>query len=512
VKKSIAKKLAERKRRIKRRLKKANQNKYRRAAEDAPPVLDVTGVKYELGDKTQGISYGGIMLIVALAKRIGLIDAIDQRLQLLKHHLPYHESDHVMNDVSNSGCGGTCRADMEQRRNDENFLNAVGADAIPDPTTAGDFCRRFTEEDIDDLHQAIDDARIKAWQPMDESFFSEAIIDMDGTYVTTTGQCKQGMDISYKGDWGYHPLLVSLANTGEVMSIFNRSGNRTSEEGAAGYADRAIEVCRRGGFRSVRLRGDTAYSQTEYLDGWHADGVMFQFGYMAMSNMVEMAENLDESAWKKLKRPKPYTRVGSPRARPENVKEEIVRLRGFENLKLKSEEVAEFEYRPAACQETYRMIVVRKNISKEKGDVRLIDEIRYLFYITNDRKASATNIVFGCNDRCNQENLIAQLSAVRALHAPVDNLTSNWAYMLMTSLAWTLKAWFALQIPVEGRWKEKHTDERNVILRMEFKTFVNAMIRIPCQVVRKSRQRILRVLSWNKYLPAFFRLAKVLRL
>ena len=148
----------------------------------------------------------------------------------------------------------------------------------------------------------------------------------------------------------------------------------------------------------------------------------------------------------------------------------------------------------------------------EKGDQVLFDEIRYFFYITNDRTTPVEDIVFGCNDRCNQENLIAQLSALRALHAPVDNLTSNWAYMLMTSLAWTLKAWAALQVPVEGRWKEKHTAERETILRMEFKTFVNAMIRIPCQVVRKSHQRILRVLSWSEYLPVFFRLAKVLRL
>jgi hypothetical protein len=512
VKKSIAKRLAERKRRIKKRLKKANQNKYQRWAEDAPPVLDQRGLKYELAEKTQGTSYGGIPLMVALAGQLGLTDAIDRRLHLLKMHVPYHESDHVMNFAINALCGGTCLEDMELRRNDENFLNAVGADSIPDPTTAGDFCRRFTADDIDDLLGAVDETRIEAWQKMDNAFFKEAVIDMDGTLVETNGQCKEGMDIHYKGGWGYHPLLVSLANTGEVMSIFNRSGNRPSEEGAAAYADRAIEVCRRGGFRNVRLRGDTAFSQTVFLDGWDADGVKFQFGYQAAPNLVEIAENLEETAWKTLQRPASFRPVGPPRARPTNVKEQIVRLRGFENLKLNSEEVAEFDYRPARCKRTYRMVVVRKNISKEKGEERLIDEIRYLFYITNDRQRSATNIVFGCNDRCNQENLIAQLAALRALHAPVDNLTSNWAYMAMTSLAWTLKAWAALQVPVEGRWSEKHTAERNALLRMEFKTFVNAMIQIPCQVIRKARQRIVRVLSWNEHLPAFFRLANVLRL
>jgi len=512
VKKSIAKRLAEHKRRIKKRLKKANREKYKRAAENARPVLDSHGLKYELAEKTRGTSYGGVPLMIALSKKVGLTDAIDRRLQLLKIHVPYHDSDHVMNFAINALCGGTCLEDMELRRNDENFLDAVGVDSIPDPTTAGDFCRRFTEDDIDNLHRAIDDARINAWQPMDESFFNEAIIETDGTLVETTGECKQGMDISYKGEWGYHPLLVSLANTGEVLAIVNRSGNRPSEEGAAKYADRAIDVCRRGGFKKVRLRGDTAFSQTEYLDGWDSDGVKFQFGYQAAGNLVEIAENLDAVAWKKLKRRASYTRVGPPRSRPVNVKEQIVRLRGFENLKLKSEEVAEFEYQPTRCQTAYRMIVVRKNISKEKGETPLLDEIRYLFYITNDRRTSATNIVFGCNERCNQENLIAQLSALRALHAPVDNLTSNWAYMLMTSLAWTLKAWAALAIPVDGRWKAKHSGERERILRMEFKTFVNGMIRIPCQVIRKARKRIVRVLSWNEFLPSFFRLSKVLQL
>ena len=512
MKDSIAKRLAQRNRRRLKRLKKANQTKYQKAACGSGPELSQSGLKYELSNKTQGTVYGGIPLIITLAQQLGLTEAIDQRLHLLKFHLPYHESDHVMNFAINALCGGTCLEDIELRRNDENFLNAVGADAIPDPTTAGDFCRRFSQDDIGDLHRAIDDARIKAWQSQSESFFDEAIIDADGTFVETTGQTKRGMDIFYKGGWGYHPLLVSLANTGEVLRLFNRSGNRPSEEGAAGYTDQAIDACRRGGFKKIRLRGDTAFSQTEYLDGWDSDGVKFQFGYMAAKNLVEIADNLEETQWKELKRPQQYKRIEPSRAKPPNIKEPIVKARGYENLKLQCEHVAEFDYRPARCKKTYRMVVIRKNITKEKGEERLFDEIRYFFYITNDRRTSAANIVLGCNDRCNQENLIAQLAAQRALHAPVDNLTSNWAYMLMTSLAWTLKAWAALAVPVSGRWKEKHQAERERILRMEFKTFVNGMIRVPVQVIRKSRRRILRVLSWNQWLPAFFRLSQVLKL
>jgi hypothetical protein len=470
------------------------------------------GVKYELADKVRGVTYGGIGMLRRLAQEVGLVDAIDRRLHLLKFHLPYHESDHVLNFAINALCEGTCLQDIELRRNDEVFLDALGADAIPDPTTAGDFCRRFEEQDVRLLLGIINETRLRAWQRQAPEFFAEAVIDMDGTMVITTGECKEGMDISYRGEWGYHPLVVTLANTGEVLAIVNRSGNRPSFEGAAAEADRAIAICRRGGFRRVRLRGDTDFSQTEYLDGWDREGVLFQFGYDAKPNLEALAEALPKTAWTKLVRPPRYQAAGPERERAPRVKRQIVRRREFLQLELKSEEVAEFEYRPEACAQPYRMIVVRKNISQEKGEARLLDVIRYFFYITNDRVATATEIVFGCNDRCDQENLLAHLGGgVRALAAPVDNLVSNWAYMVMTSLAWTLKAWSALWLPVQPRHRERHEEERRNLLRMEFKTFVNAWVKIPCQIVRQARRIIYRVLNWNEYLPAFFRLCQVLR-
>jgi hypothetical protein len=176
---------------------------------------------------------------------------------------------------------------------------------------------------------------------------------------------------------------------------------------------------------------------------------------------------------------------------------------------LLEEMVAEFDYRPDACKKTYRMIVLRKRVGIDKGQMRLFEEYRYFFYITNDRKMTAEEVVFAANDRCDQENLIAQLkSGVRALTAPVDDLVSNWAYMVMGSLAWSLKAWSALLVPVTPRHEVKHKAEKRTLLRMEFATFCAAFIQMPSQIVRGGRRLIYRLLSWNPWQGTFLRLVE----
>ena len=499
-------KIAERKRKMQRRLK-------HKAEDRDEPMFRARNIQFELADRAQAICYGGIGLMHSLSRECRLIEAIDRNVELLQIHFPYHESDHVLNIAYNALTDGKCLEDLEHKRNDEAYLDALGTKRIPDPTTAGDFCRRFkTAGQIESLQTAIDAARQAVWAKQPDEFFEQATVDMDGHIVETGAECKQGIDISYDGRWSYHPLLLSLAETGEPLRIVNRSGNRPSHEGAAAECDDVAAMLRAAGFRNILFRGDTDFSQTERLDRWDAGGIVFHFGYDAMPNLVEIADDLTESKWKRLRRPPRYTVKTQSRAKPERVKQRIVVEREFKNIVLNSEDVAEFEYRPTACKKAYRMIVVRKNLSVEKGENVLFDDIRYFFYITNDRDLSTAEVVFSCNNRCNQENLIEQLkNGPRAFRAPLDNLYSNWAYMLMASLAWTLKAWSALWLPETGRWKERRRAEKRKLLRMEFRTFVNTMIRVPCQIVKTGRRIVYRVLSWNESQPVFWRLAEVLR-
>jgi hypothetical protein len=503
---SVHRQLARRKRRIRHRIE------HQPGVERPEPMMAASNIHYEIAEKVRGIAPGGIGAIHLLARKTGLIEDIDRQLHLLKRHLPYHESDHVLNIAYNLLAGGSRLEHIEVRRNDEVFLDALGAQRIPDPTTAGDFCRRFTEGDVVQLMDILNGARLRVWKQQPPEFFEEAFLDADGTIAPSDGWCKQGVDIAYDGTWGYHPLVVSLANTGEPLFLVNRSGNRPSHEHAAEYLDRAIALCRRGGFRRVTIRGDTDFTQTKHLDRWDTDGVRFLFGIDARANLKELAERLPDLQFSELERPPRYTIRTVPRQARQRHKERIVAERQFDTLKLIGEEVAEFEYRPVACKKVYRVVVLRKKLVVERGQLWLFEPDRYFFWITNDRTTSASEIVFLANDRCDQENLIAQLkSGVKALAMPVDSLVSNWAYMVMASLAWSLKAWSALLLPEHPRWAERHRAEKRSLLRMEFCTFCVALIQVPCQVVRTSRRIVYRLLAWNPWQGVFLRLVERLQ-
>jgi hypothetical protein len=246
------------------------------------------------------------------------------------------------------------------------------------------------------------------------------------------------------------------------------------------------------------LRGDTDFSQTAHLDRWDAQGdVQFLFGMDATKKLTGIAEALPEAAWQKLDRPAKYAVKTAPRRRPENVKEQVVKEREFENMRLVSEDVAGFAYQPVACQQAYRVVVVRKNLSVEKAERVLFDDVRYFFYITNLRDLPAAEIVLLANDRCDQENLLAQLKGgVQALRMPVDNLVSNWAYMVMAGLAWNLKAWYGLLVPDRERGLE--------LVRMEFRRFLHAIILLPVQIIRAGRRIVYRLLGYNGWMDDFF--------
>ena len=498
MKKSTRSQINRRIHKAQKRIDKANWN-------GQSPMISPTNISLEVAHKSQAIACGGIAVVQQLVKQLKLQDLINEHCPILKFHLPYSEADHVLNIALNLMAGGTCIEHLELRRIDEAYLDALGAQRIPDPTTAGDFCRRFSHADVLRLQDTFNQARLKVWRQQPDSFFERAIIEADGTMVETTGEKKSGIGMNHKKQWGYHPLLVTLANTREVLFLENRSGNRPSHENAAGYFDRSIALCREAGFRNVLMRGDTDFSQTTQLDRWDADGVEFVFGIDAMSNLVGLAESLPEEAWSLLERSKNSKAAATvedqpvkTRAKRANSKEEFVIAKGYQNQRLEREFVAEFNYRPTACSRDYRVVVLWKDLVVTSGQMHLFDDAKCFFYITNlPTTTSPAEVVRHSNARCDQENIIAELKSMGALTAPLHDLVSNEAYMVMATLTWNLKSWLGLSLgescPPVARQQRVATKRR--IVRMEFNTFRQQLIAIPAQIVRTGRRLIYRLLT-----------------
>jgi hypothetical protein len=455
-------------------------------------------VHYEIGANIDAMGYGGMGAVHRLVTKLGLPKRIDEDVKLLKVHLPYHESDHVLNLAYNVLCGGKRLENIELLRHDPAYMDALGADLIPDPTTAGDFCRRFEEQDIVALMESINAVRPKLWGGRGRDLLgSITYLDVDGTLAPTYGEKKAGMDISYKGIWGYAPLILSVANTREVLYVVNRPGNKPSHTGAAVWIDKAIDQLDPHVER-ICVRGDTDFSLTKNFDRW-AERVDFLFGMDANQALVQRAENLEEDRWQPLERkPKYETLTDQTRQRHQtNEKERIVKERQYVNLKLNYEHVAEFDYQPGKCDRPYRVVALRKNISKMKGERTLFDEIRYFFYITTRTDLSAAQVVACANERCDQENVIEQLkNGVNALRVPLYDLVSNWAYMVMATLAWNIKSWLAMMMHLKR--------DRVEYIRMDFSSFLHRLILIPCRVMRRARSITIRLLGYQPTLDRLF--------
>lgn len=472
----------------------------------ATPEFSALNINYEVSERISAISCGGIGAVHQLVQKIGLDKLIDDKLFLLKYHKPYHESDHILNIAYNITCGGECLEDLELLRNNAAYLDALGARRIPDPTTAGDFLRRFGHDDVLTLADINNRANQRVWRQNPANKERDAILDIDGKIAETGGEQKEKMDMSYKGLWGFDPLIITEATTGAHLFVVNRTGSAVSHDGAVPYIDKAIALVR-DYFRDVQLRGDGDFSLTVKFDKWDAQGVKFSFSYNAMSNLVKIAENQPKNAWEYHASKKNRTIKTKPRKRKSNVKRQVIERREYRHQERLREYVAEFDYTPEKCSHAYRIVVIKRIIKITKGHLRFKNEIRYFFYITNIRDMTASELVHFSHGRCNHENKIAQLnSGVNALKMPASEFNANWAYMTICALAWNFKSWLGQIMPDAARGEET--------IRMEYKRFRYCLINIPCQIVMTGRVFVYRILNFTPWIETFwnmFRHIKMLR-
>lgn len=448
-------------------------------------------VSEERGEAT---AYGGLSLAATLVRSLGVNRVLDEALSLLQSHRPFTESDHVLTHVYNLFVGGTCIEDIGHLQGSEPVRRMLGAVRIPDPTTAGDFLRRFDAPSLGALDRAIDAGQEAVWRRRyGRKKADQAIVDLDSHVHPVYGDQKEGADFSYKGPLAYHPLVISLAETQECLRLINRPGNTPSAEGAEMHLAELFPLllCR---FRQVVVRGDSAFCNQKVFDACEAQGQCFAVVSPAQRNFEALAEALPESAWKPYRGPgERVRRAPSPsrrRKRRRNLRRRLVRQRGKYDLKLERQWIAEIPYRPQRSATTYRLVIRRQRI-EEHHQGELFELWRYRYVLTNlPRSTSTQEAVDLTYQRCDQENVIEQLQhGIAGMRMPTGELLSNAAFLTCARLAHNLKAWLAqLALPRET-------------MRWEWKRFRHAFVYVAARVLRQSRQIHVRFATSHRMAP-----------
>lgn len=459
----------------------------------------------EVDERSEVTPYGGLTLFSDFVRRFRVAQTIDANLSVLKLHLPYFESDHVLAQAANLYVGGTCIEDMANLQNSEAAVRLLGACRLPDPTTAGDFLRRFDDRvnrgSLEGLRSAVDELQGAVWKELSPRRGRRrvkrdvAVIDLDGHTKVVYGAKKEGADFSYKGQWSYHPLLVSLAGTGECLAVKNRSGNLRSSDGAAEVLDGVLTRVDEY-YEEKRVRGDSDFDRHDMRRVCEAHGAVFFFVGREFQNRPGIAASIPESQWRPFR-----TRVHRqraerkkqddyrPRRKKRNQRRRRARQRGYKEKTLVKQWVAEVPYTQPGCDKTYRLVIRRRLIEHRKGQQHLFDEYEYRYVSTNAPSSwTARDVVDATYERCDQENVIEQMgSGLAAWRMPVAEFAGNCAWLEVARLAWNIGKWIAqLTMPAE-------------VVRWEWKRFRQAYVYLAAQVIKRGRQIWIRLSDSHRF-------------
>lgn len=468
-------------------------------------VIRMPKLHTEVDEVSEITPYGGLTLFSDFVRRFKVAQEVDANLKVLKLHLPYFESDHVLAQAANLYVGGTCIEDMSNLQNSEAALRLLGACRIPDPTTAGDFLRRFDDRvnrgSLASLRSAIDHVQGSVWKELSprrgrrRAKRDVAVIDLDGHSKILYGAKKEGADFSHKGQWSYHPLLVSLAETGECLAIRNRPGNFRSSNGASEVLNDVLPHV--GEYYKEKLvRGDSDFDRRDVRESCEAHHAVFVFVGREFQNRPGIASSIPESQWCPFRTRAHRQRAERkkqenyrPRRKKRNRRRMRARQRNYKEKRLVKQWVAEVPYTPPDSDKTYRLVIRRQLIEHYKGQQYLFEEYRYRYISSNAPSSwTARDVVDATYERCDQENVIEQMgSGLAAWRMPVGEFAGNCAWLEIARLAWNIGKWIAqLALPPE-------------VVRWEWKRFRQAFVYLAAQVIKRGRRVWVRLSGSHRF-------------
>jgi len=443
--------------------------------------------------------YGGLVLAQQFVRRFRVAQRVDESLGLFKRYAPYHESDHVLALAYTLYADGTCLEDQSALQGSEAVRRLVGACRIPDPTTAGDFLRRFTTtQAVEQLSGVTDQVQEAVWLKLPRHVRRRrkkhelALVDLDGHIKPLYGVQKEGADFSYNGRWSYQPLVVSLGGSGECLKVVNQPGNFRSSEAAAKALKEVLPLVKRH-FRNAIVRGDTDFDRSDVYNEAIEEGAYFAIGGRLYQNRAALVEAIAEERWQPfVPRADREERSGPSRhGRTANCRQQKAQARGFRTLRTVKQWVSEIAYQPSGLGSACRMIVRRILIEERDGQGALFEHFRYRLVLSNlPRSYTAGQVIDITYQRCDQENVIEQFGqGIAGWRMPVAEFMGNSAWLQIARLAWNLGKWIAqIALPSE-------------VVRWEWKRFRRHFVYIAAKVLKEGRSLVVRLAGSHRFLP-----------
>ena len=458
------------------------------------PLLDL-----ESDPRGEMTHYGGLVLAQQFVRRFGVGQRLDGALKLFKRHAPYHESDHVLALAYTLYADGRCLEDQAVLQGSEAVRRLVGACRIPDPTTAGDFLRRFkSAQDVEHLSGVIDEVQEAVWSKLGRTVCRRrkkhefALIDLDGHIKPLYGVQKQGADFSYDGRWSYQPLVVSLGGSGECLKVVNQPGSARPSDAAAKAVKEVLPGVKRH-FRNALVRGDTDFDRSDIFNAVIDEGAYFAIGGRVYPKRAALVEAIAEQSWTPfVPRAERQERSGpSRRGRTPNYRRQKAAERGYRRLRTVKQWVSEIAYQPHGLRAACRMIVRRVLIEETDGQGALFTHFRYRLVLSNlPRSYTPGQVIDLTYQRCDQENVIEQFGqGIAGWRMPVAEFMGNSAWLEIARLAWNLGKWIAqIALPRE-------------VVRWEWKRFRRHFVYIAAKVLKSGRRWVVRLAGSHRFLP-----------
>jgi hypothetical protein len=458
------------------------------------PLLDL-----ESDPRGEMTHYGGLVLAQQFVRRFRVAQRLDEALVLFRRHAPYHESDHVLALASTLYADGTCLEDQAVLQGSEAVRRLVGACRIPDPTTAGDFLRRFKSvQDVEHLSGVIDEVEQAVWSKLPGKVRRRrkkhefALVDLDGHIKPLYGAQKEGADFSYNRQWSYQPLVISLSGSGECLKVVNQPGSARASDAAANALKEVLARVKRH-FRNAIVRGDTDFDRADIFKAVVDGGAYFAIGGRVHPNRAALAEAIAEKAWKsffpraeRTERNEPSRHVYTRNWRRHKAAE-----RGYRRLRTVKQWLSEIDYQPHGLGSACRMIVRRVLIEETDGQGVLFKHFRYRLVLTNlPRSYTPEKVIDLTYQRCDQENVIEQFGhGIAGWRMPVAEFVGNSAWLQIARLAWNLGKWISqLVLPSE-------------VVRWEWKRFRRHFVYIAAKVLNLGRRLVVRLAGSHRFLP-----------